>query len=68
MQLCSCYLAALNKELDEHVTTESTFIMPDLTTQTTKALQLSALRGIRQHALISFKVLNKRKEALKELL
>ena len=68
VQLCSCYLAALSKDLAEHVTTESTFVMPDLTKLTTKALQINALREIRQHASTSFKILNKRKDTLKELL
>ena len=42
--------------------------MPNLTTLTTKALQLNALRDIRQFASSSYKILNKRKDVLKELL
>ena len=38
VQLCSYYLAAFSKDLDEHVTTEFKFSMPDLTKLTTKAL------------------------------
>ena len=42
--------------------------MPDLTTFTTKSLQLNALRDIRQFASSSYKILHKRKGVLKELL
>ena len=42
--------------------------MPDLTTLTSKALQLNALRDIRQFASSSYKILNKSKDVLKELL
>ena len=50
IQLCSSYFAALLKDLAEHITTETLFVMPDLTTLTTEALQLNALRDIRQFA------------------
>ena len=37
VQLCSCYLAALSKDLSEYITSaESTFITPDLRTLTAK--------------------------------
>ena len=68
IQLCSSYFAALSKDLAEHITTETLFAMPDLTTFTTKSLQLNALRDIRQFASSSYKILNKRKDVLKELL
>ena len=42
--------------------------MPDLTTLTTKALQLNALRDILQFTSSSYKILHKRNEVLKESL
>ena len=43
VQLCSLFLRALNSELADHVMTESGFAMSNLTTLTTKALQLNSL-------------------------
>ena len=69
VQLCSCYLAALSKDLSEHIASaESTFVMPDLTTLTTKSLQMDALRNIRNHVSAGFKIINKRKNEMKALL
>ena len=59
IQLCSCFLNALSKDLVDQITTEPTFKMPDLTTLTTKALQLEALRCMRQVASLSYKALVK---------
>ena len=69
VQVFSCYLSALSKDLFEHIASaESTFVMPDLTTLTTKALQMNALRNIRYHASAGFKIINKRKNEMKALL
>ena len=58
-QLCSSFLNALTPDLSEYVTTESDFVMPDLTTLTTKALQIEALRLIRSQASKSYDALKK---------
>ena len=69
IQLYSCYLAALSKDLSEHIASvESTFVMPYLTTLTTKALQMDTLRNIRKHTSAGFKIINKRKNESKALL
>ena len=61
VQVFSCYLSALSKDLFEHIASaESTLAMPDLTTLTTKLLQIDALRNIRNHASAGFKMINKR--------
>ena len=68
VQLCSCYLAALLKDLSEHITSaESTFVIPDLTTLTTKSIQMDALHSIINHASAGFKIINNRKNVMKEL-
>ena len=67
-QLCSSYFAVLSKNLAEHIATETEFVIPDLTTLTTKTLQINAHCDIHQFTSSSFKFLNKRKDALKELL
>ena len=61
IQLCSCYLTALSKDLVDDLTSDLKLSIPDLTKLTTKALQLDALRIIRQHAVSSFKKLIKKK-------
>ena len=68
IQLCSTYFSALNKELVENMTTDTTFKMPDLTTLTSKALQLEALRSVRNQATKSFKVLKKQKDLMSKML
>ena len=40
IHLCSSYLSNLSTDLVEHITTESEFVMPNLITLTTNALQL----------------------------
>ena len=68
VQLCSCYLAALSKDLSENITSaESTFVMSDLITFTTKSLQMDALRNIRNHTSAGYKIINKKKKEMKEL-
>ena len=68
VQLYSCYLAALSKDLSEYIASaKSTFVMLDLTTLTTKSLQRDALRNIRNYASTGFKKFNKKKDAKKEL-
>ena len=59
IQLCSYYLVVFSKDLQEHVTTESKFVIPDLTKLTTEILQIDALREIQNHASMSYKVLSK---------
>ena len=68
LQLCSSFLAVLSLELSEHVTSDKTFKMPDLSTLTTKALQIDALRYVRTQAATSFRVLEKEKEKMQNLL
>ena len=69
VQLCSCYLPALSKDLSEHIASaESSFVMPDLTILTTKPLQMDVLRNIRNHVSAAFKIINKRKKEMKALL
>ena len=68
VQLCSLFLGALTSDLSDHVTTESGFTMPDLTTLTTKASQLTALCSIRASASKSYKTLNKQKEKMKSMI
>ena len=68
VQLGSSYLSSLSKDLSEHITSaESTFVMPYLTTLTTKSLQMDALRNTRNHASAGFKIINKRKNMIKDL-
>ena len=55
IQLCSCILSFLSRELVDHVTSDKSFKMPDLTKLSSKALQLNALRDIRSYAATSFK-------------
>ena len=50
IQLCSSFLLALPTDLSKKITTESGFVMPNLTTLISKALQLDALRDIHRHA------------------
>ena len=62
LQLCSSYLSVLTSDLSEAVTSEKTFIMPDLSTLTTKASQLEALQKIRTQASTTYKEQQKEKE------
>ena len=68
IQLCSLFLGALTSELADHITTESSFSIPDLTTLTTKSSQLDALRSIRFYASKSFEILNKQKEKMEKII
>ena len=43
IQLCSCFLSALSKELMDHVTSDSNFKIPNLNKLTSNALQLDTL-------------------------
>ena len=54
IQLCSTYFSALTKDLVENMTADTSFKMPDLTTLTTKARQLDALREVRNQATKKF--------------
>ena len=47
IQLCSSFVSALTKYFSEQLTTKSSFDIPNLTTVTSKAKQLDALRDIR---------------------
>ena len=67
IQLCSTYFAALTKDLVENMTADTSFKMPDLTTLTTKALQLGALRDVRNQATKSFKNLAKQKDLMTKM-
>jgi hypothetical protein len=67
IQLCSLFLGVLTSDLSDHVTTKSGFSMPDITTLTTKALQLDALRSIRAYASKSYESLKKQKEKMKRM-
>ena len=62
IQLCSTYLAALSPELVEEVTGDKNFKMPDLTTLTTKPLQVKALRTVRRHGSSGWKEILKQKK------
>ena len=64
LQLCSSYLAALSADLAEEVTSDETFRMPNLTTLTTKSLQVEALRTVRRHASTGWKAISKQKEKM----
>ena len=68
MKLCSCYLSALTKDLSEKNTSDITFVMPNLTTLTTNALHMEALRTVRRHASKQFKNLLKKKEQMTVIL
>ena len=68
IQLCSTFFSALSKDLVEDMTADKNFRMPDLTTLTTKALQLEALRSVRTEASKSFKSLSKQKDLMSKLL
>ena len=68
IQLCSTYLSALNSDLAEHVTTDASFSMPDLTTLKTKSLQIDALRSVRTFAVTSFRALRKQENQMASLL
>ena len=61
LHLCSSYLSALTSDLSEAVTPEKTFVMPNLSTLTTKALQLTALRTVRSQVSASYRELLKEK-------
>ena len=52
----------------EAVTSEKTFVMPDFSTLTTKALQLTALRTVRSQASTSYRELLKEKLKMTTLL
>jgi len=67
IQLCASYLSALTPELSEKITTDKEFEMPNLTTLTTKALQLDALRYMRHHASKCFNELVKQKDQMTAL-
>ena len=62
IRLCYTFLLALTTDLSEYTTEDPNFIMPNLTTLTTKALQLEALCNIRLHASKSFRNLSKQKK------
>ena len=68
IQLCSCYLTALSKDLHDALTSDDKFIMPDLTKLTSKSLQLDALRKVREFATASYKTINKQKTTLQKLI
>ena len=61
IQLCSTYFSALSRDLVEHMTSDVSFMIPDLTTITTKASQLEAIRSVSNQATTSFKILWKQK-------
>ena len=54
-------MLALASDLSEAVTPEKKFVMPNLSTLTTKALQLTALRTVRSQASASYRELLKEK-------
>ena len=64
IQLCSCYLSVLTVDLNDYITSDENFKMPNLTTLTTEALQLEALRGICQKSSVSFRSLSKQKDKI----
>ena len=68
IQLCSTYLSSLSKELVDNMPRDYTFTMLDLTTLTTKALQLEVLRTVRSEATKSFESLLKQKGSMAKLL
>ena len=68
LQLCSSYLLALTSDLSEAVTAEKTFVMPNVSTLTTKALQLTALRTVRSQASASYRELLKEQRKMTSLL
>ena len=68
IQLCSSFLSALTKDFSKQLTTESSFIMPNLTTLTSKAKQLDSLRNICQHALKYYRNLANQKYQMTTLL
>ena len=68
LQLCLSFLSALSADLSTRITSEKTFSMPDLTTLTTKSLQLQALRTVKTQACKSFSELSKEKEKITNLI
>ena len=68
LQLCSAYLSALSKDLSERITSESSFIMPNLSTLTTKALRLEALTVVHTLASSSYRELEKEEKIMTTLL
>ena len=68
LQLCSSFLSALTSVFSEAITSEKVFTMLDLSTITTKALQLDILYTVRTQAAISYRSLDKDKLAMVILL
>ena len=68
IQLCSSYLSALTPNLSDKITTDTEFKMHNLTTLTTKALQLDALCYVRHHASKCFNELVKQKNQITTLI
>ena len=64
--LCSSYYNCLPQSLQDQMDTDG-FDMPDLSTQTTKALQLKALRAVRTAAASAFKTLCDEESRLRKL-
>ena len=68
IQLCSSYLSALTKDLAENMTSEPSFKMPELTTLSTKALQIEALRLVRTCAVASYQSMLKQEDKISSLI
>ena len=60
IKLYSAYFNALTSELTTHMTTNSSFYMPVLTTLTTKVTQLNAPHLVRMQESTSFETISKR--------
>ena len=59
--LCSTFQSALTHDLGDAMANDTSFKQPELTSLTTKALQLDALRQVRAHAVTHFKKLQDQK-------
>ena len=55
INLCSTFQSGLNHDLGDTMENDTTFQQPDLTSLTTKSLQLDALRWVQAHAVVHFK-------------
>ena len=51
LTLSSTYYSALTTDLSNAMATDSIFTLPDVIAQTSKSLQVAALREVRQHAI-----------------
>ena len=68
IQICFCYLSVFATDITEAITFDASFFMPELTTLTSNALQLEALRTVSSQDFTKYKELEKQKAQMTDLL